>query len=459
MSGTAGRILFDVTQNERGRISTTYKALAKLLRDHGYVVEEYNEFLILPDKISKADVIVFACPNGSKLRTAEINTLRHFVEHGGNLLLLSHAGGDRGLMSNLGVLGDTFGIRFDNTQVIDDRNNLNIKTIPIISDIKDHPIVRNVSRIAYPAGCSLIVERNARGIIFTSETAEPNRAPVLAISKLGKGKVVAMGSYEIFRDDVNGGIDAEDNEKLALGIFEWLTSKEEDEYLSARPATPTISTIRPVRQPRQAAKQSHDTINMEEMKNILARLINLVFDLSKQIDVVSKKVSKVEKDVLDFKRVFVNFAQSMNQQIGVVIPQTTISGEATSRASLERKLKALNAEKKSITDMLAYIERRVVKGAISQEEYKNQTSVLKEKLKGINVKIKEIQAQLEKLETKSKNQSSHEASHEASRDTSNEEINEQEQNSNSSEENSKSDNSKESKNSDDLDETQQNSTT
>ncbi len=403
MSGTTGRILFDVTQNERGRISTTYRALAKLLRDHGYIVEEYNEFLILPDKISKADVMVFACPNGSKLRTAEINTLRHFVEHGGNLLLLSHAGGDRGLMSNLGVLGDTFGIRFDNTQVIDDRNNLNIKTIPIISDIKDHPIVRNVSRIAYPAGCSLIVERNARGIIFTSETAEPNRAPVLAISKLGKGKVVAMGSYEIFRDDVNGGIDAEDNEKLALGIFEWLTSKESDEYLAARSpasaASPTISTIRPARPSRPLAKQSSDTINMEEMKNILARLINLVFDLSKQIDTVSKKVSKVEKDVLDFKRVFVNFAEAMNQQIGVVIPQTTISEDSSSRATLERKLKALNAERKSITDMLSYIERRVVKGAISQEEYKNQTSVLKDKLKTIEIKIKEIQRQLEKIES------------------------------------------------------------
>ncbi|MHA2361536.1 MAG: hypothetical protein ACXAB6_06365, partial [Candidatus Thorarchaeota archaeon] len=94
MSGRRKRVLFDQTQNERGRLDTTYSELGKLLRDNDFDVEPYTEFMIMTKNIKDADVIVFGCPNSSKIRPTEIDALTKFVKQGGGLLLLSLSGGD-----------------------------------------------------------------------------------------------------------------------------------------------------------------------------------------------------------------------------------------------------------------------------------------------------------------------------------------------------------------------------
>ncbi|MFW9966264.1 MAG: hypothetical protein ACFFEA_03850, partial [Candidatus Thorarchaeota archaeon] len=123
MSGRRKLILFDQTQNERGRLDTTYSEFAKMLQDNDFDVEPYTEYMILAKNLENADTLVFGCPNSSKLRPAEIDVLKRYVQNGGGLMLLSLSGGDRGLMNNLSQVSKGFGISFENTAVRDDRNN------------------------------------------------------------------------------------------------------------------------------------------------------------------------------------------------------------------------------------------------------------------------------------------------------------------------------------------------
>ena len=99
MSGRRKLVFFDQTQNERGRLDSTYSELGKLLKDNDYDVEPYTEFMILPKNLENCAVLVLGCPNSSKLRQAEIDALKKFVRNGGGLFLLSLSGGDRGLIT------------------------------------------------------------------------------------------------------------------------------------------------------------------------------------------------------------------------------------------------------------------------------------------------------------------------------------------------------------------------
>lgn len=51
-------------------------------------------------------------------------------EDGGGLLLLSHAGGDRGRRTNMGELASQFAMLFENDQVLDEFHNFGIDNMP-----------------------------------------------------------------------------------------------------------------------------------------------------------------------------------------------------------------------------------------------------------------------------------------------------------------------------------------
>ncbi len=88
MSGRRKKVFFDQTQNERGRLESTYSELGKLLRDNDFDVEAYTEFMILAKNLNGTDVMVFGCPNSSKVRPAEIDVLQKFVKNGGAPLVI-----------------------------------------------------------------------------------------------------------------------------------------------------------------------------------------------------------------------------------------------------------------------------------------------------------------------------------------------------------------------------------
>lgn len=390
MSGRRILVYFDQTQNERGRLDSTYSDLGKLLRDEDYDVEAYTEFMILPKKIENAQIIVFGCPNSSKLRQAEIDALKKYVKNGGGLLLLSLSGGDRGLMNNMSKLAELFGIMFDNTAVKDDRNNAGIPTMPLIKDFTKHAITAGIKDILVPSGCTLKVSGKAKSLAKTSDTADPPIQPVMAISEFGKGRVVCISSYEVFRR--GGGFKNKGNQTLASNAFSWLSRKvpeepeEEPETAKTKGKTP---------KPKTTVQES---IPSKELENTLRRLVNAVFDLQKDISKLDKKMTSVESNIESLRDQFQDFAEKTQAQLGVLIPSKQFKTDDEQTAStIENEIKSLKGEIKSVKQLHDHIEQRRASGAMPEEMYVEQDEKLQIRAKSLTKELKKKQKELEKI--------------------------------------------------------------
>nr|MDO8078462.1 hypothetical protein [Candidatus Freyarchaeota archaeon] len=73
------RVLFDESQKERGRITTSYAALKGVLETEGFQCIRFVDFPITLDKLKNFDVVVFPCPDQSKLQPGEIRAVVDFV--------------------------------------------------------------------------------------------------------------------------------------------------------------------------------------------------------------------------------------------------------------------------------------------------------------------------------------------------------------------------------------------
>jgi len=244
------KIFFDETQKERGKINTNYSMLRDALRGEDFQVDVYNDFP-LAEKSLKCNVLVFACPDGSKLAKNEIEAVVNYVERGGGLLVIGNAGGDRGLRTNMNEVLNKLGIEMLSDQVKDEANNeFKMPTHPVMKDIKDHPICTGVSEIVIVAGCSVRGSSNMRGIAYTSPVAEPPNAPVIVAGEHKKGRVVAVGSYRLF-SNYGAGLSLRNNRTFAMNIFRWLARGETGKSMpptqetTAKPAAAKVANIVP----------------------------------------------------------------------------------------------------------------------------------------------------------------------------------------------------------------------
>jgi hypothetical protein len=393
LSNRRTKILFDQTQNERGRLDSTFSHLGDLLKENDYDIEPYTEFMILAKKIEKAQIVVFGCPNSSKLRPAEIDVLKRYVEKGGGLLLLSLSGGDRGLMNNLSKLAEHFGISFDNTAVKDERNNAGIPTMPIISDITSHPITEDVKNLVYPSGCTLKVSGKAIEIAKTSEMAEPAHQPIVAIIEHRKGRVVCAGSYEIFR--TGGGFDNESNKTFALNVFRWLAG--DVRYVSpSKVAKREKGTASETTTAVESPPVSSTTY--QEMEKTLRRLVNAVFDLQKDVGRVREQVKNVDGNMSKLRDQFQDFAEKTQKQLGIMIPAKQFETEEESRVSeLESDIKAIEKEISSVQQLRDHVEERHSSGAMPTETYTEQSEKLDKRINSLENRLKKKKKELEKI--------------------------------------------------------------
>ena len=389
MSGRRKKVFFDQTQNERGRLDTTYSELGELLRDNDFDVEPYTEYMILLKNLKNVDVMVFGCPNSSKIRSQEIDVLRKFVKEGGGLLLLSLSGGDRGLMNNMSKISEDYGIVFDNTAVKDERNNAGLPTMPIVSDIVSHPVTEDVTDLLIPSACSLRVSGKAKTIAHTSDMAEPPKVPIVAIAEEGKGRVMCIGSYEVFRR--GGGLKHKSNKTFAINAFRWLAG----EVKHTKPSSVA-------REQRGEDDKEADAVSAEqvgEFESTLRRLVNAVFDLQKDIEKVTKHVEKVDDNIEMLRNQFQDFAEKTQDQLGIMIPAKQFkTAEETKSSDLKADLKALDKEIKSVEQLRDHVEQRHASGAMPKETYEEQVEKLDARLASLSKKKGKMEKELEKLE-------------------------------------------------------------
>ena len=392
LSGRRMKICFDQTQNERGRLDSTYSELGQILRDADFDVEPYTEFMILSKNLKDIDVLVFGCPNSSKIRSQEIDALKKFVSNGGGLLLLSLSGGDRGLMNNMSQLTEDFGIVFDNTAVKDDRNNAGLPTMPLIKDMITHPITEDIKDLLIPSACSLRISGKAISLATTADTAEPAKTPIIAIAESGKGRVMCVGSYEIFRR--GGGLKHKGNKTFAVNAFKWLSG----DFQMTKPSS-VVKEQEKQEQGKGAEKV--DTGVSAEYEKTMRRLVNAVFDLQKDIAKVKEDVSSVNSNIEELRNQFQDFAEKTQQQLGVMIPSKQFkTSEEHKTADIETDIKSLKKEIKSVEQLRDHVEQRHASGAMPRETYTEQVEKLDARLKALLKKIEKKEKELEELTPK-----------------------------------------------------------
>jgi len=381
------KVLFDQTQNERGRLDTTYSTLGNLLKDNDFDVEPYTEFMILAKNIKDAEVLVFGCPNSSKLRPAEIDVLTHYVKAGGGLLLLSLSGGDRGLMNNLSKLSKIFGIEFDNTAVKDERTNAGLPTMPFVSNLMAHSCTEDVQDILYPSGCSLKVSGSAVIVASSSDMADPANQPVIAVAEYGKGRVICAGSYEIFRK--GGGLKHAGNKTFAINALKWLSG-------DVRLAKP--SKVARVESEKGAPATEVSPAKLDEMEGALRRLVNAVFDLQKDIGKVGEQVTRVDSNVETLREQFQDFAEKTQQQLGVMIPTKQFKTlEENQEVDLQADIKALQREVQSIQQLKDHIDQRHSSGIMAKDTYDEQVKKLDTRLQNLKNRLKAKKKELKEI--------------------------------------------------------------
>ncbi|MFW9950067.1 MAG: hypothetical protein ACFFKA_08075 [Candidatus Thorarchaeota archaeon] len=220
-------IAFDVAHKPRGKIDENLTEIRDFLNANDFLCYNFLETPITQNSLKGFDILVFVCPDFARITTMEITEINNWVrQDGGGLLLLSHAGGDRGRNSNLSELSQNFGIIFENDQVLDETYNLGMENMPIITAfIPPHPITNSISSICYRSGCSLSVLGNAISIVSSNETSEPFSSALVCVSEPDNGRICAIGSYELFRDRVGGGFSNDEHPSFAYNIFSWLISE------------------------------------------------------------------------------------------------------------------------------------------------------------------------------------------------------------------------------------------
>ncbi len=254
------KILFDISHgfvSVPEPLDTTYWShLISALRSAGHeVVTNQLDF-----NLSGYDVVFLSLP-AEDYTQAELLALQSFVQNGGAVVISAEYNGGFGT-GYLNHVANLFGINFKSNEVFDNQHNdQNINEWPIISDYLSHPTTIGIDQTVIYAGSSLELSGSAYPVAYADTDAyttpplkglaptnalqagifkndpqdqltgldDPNIV-VMAASLYGKGKVWAVGDFNIWADDYSGysaGIDYYDNQELALNVFDWACTPSE----------------------------------------------------------------------------------------------------------------------------------------------------------------------------------------------------------------------------------------
>ncbi len=304
------KIAFDVAHKPRGKLDENLTEIRDFLNANDFMCYNFLETPITQTSLEPFDILVFVCPDFAKITSMEITEINNWVRNdGGGLLLLSHAGGDRGRNSNLSELSQMYGIVFENDQVLDETYNLGMENMPIITSlIPPHPITNSISSICYRSGCSLSVLGNAISIISSNETSEPFSSALVCVSEPDKGRICAMGSYELFRDRLGGGFSNDEHPNLAYNLFSWLISDHRMDLHSSG-AIPDIVTNKPDSEivssdysseiPQSSfLEQKNFNIDFSMKISKKSELVELLKIFQNQVDTIKTTIDKLIKTTL-----------------------------------------------------------------------------------------------------------------------------------------------------------------
>ncbi len=281
------KILFDETQKERGIIFDNFRKLAETLEESGHQIKRLDTFPIKYSEISKHDIFVFLCPDGSKLYGHEVKALLRFVDEGGSIAIFANAGGDRGLNTNLNTLLKHFKMEIVANQLFDYKNfDLKLESNLVVSKFFDHPITEGIKGITLVSSCSITIDKSGIELARTSADSDPPSSTVLAMTSYGLGTVLVCGSY-LMLSDLKSGLKLRDNKKLANNIFNFISvaPSGETEDVTKEEPEPETQSVTTLKQPPVPETHTPDKVDTP---------ISIVQELKQEMKIKEPKVEKTE---------------------------------------------------------------------------------------------------------------------------------------------------------------------
>ncbi|MHA1680198.1 MAG: hypothetical protein ACTSUE_04270 [Promethearchaeota archaeon] len=241
-------ICFESSHNEQVQIEAVqYSGFIDKLVQMNFKIGMVKKAPITVQKLTDYNILIIGNPKERSFTPEEIDEITNFVYQGGGLLLINDQGGDLANRNNLSKVGQPFGLSFNSDILVDKSAELEEdEQLVVTSKFFNHFIMRGIDTIALKSSCSIqIIEGDPRAepnaVAFAMPSAsniswngtnwveiKSPKNVVIAVSKFGAGKVVALGTTRILSSLINKkhGFLAGDNEKVVSNIFAWLVNRE-----------------------------------------------------------------------------------------------------------------------------------------------------------------------------------------------------------------------------------------
>ncbi len=349
------KIGFDITQKERGRIFANYQTVRTILEGEKFVCEELIQFPLTLPVLQTYQIILFPCPDSSKLREDEIAAILQYISLGGHVILLNHAGGDQGRRTNLGALTNQCGISFNNDEILDSSSNLGVDSYPLLKQLTPHPIFNDIEDLCFRIGCSLTITGNTLPLAHTSNQADPPNQAVMGLISYGKGRIFASGSYEMFQDEVKGGVEYSNNAKLLKNLINWLSAPE-----SSPPPEPT-SPIRKIAPPLSeiplANKLARPSVKPKAAKSEgqLHQILKDVQKLKEEHQIILKENTELREKLNIIELNLAEFPNDSSSELKIQVDENNSKLKAQSEM-----ISTLKQELSFLKENVTAIERKLI---------------------------------------------------------------------------------------------------
>lgn len=242
-------ILFDESHSQsqwnKGEIPLIeydYKLAQLLAQEKGFNVSTIKSWKLFKKNLKNKQILILVSPREDLFLPSEIKDILDFVRCGGGVLLLGYYCGDIHHKTNLNEITTNFGITFNYDRVVDKKNYSGSILRIICSPIGSHEIVKGVRNIYVPFPCSLEISFKGEAVLMSSKNSyietpdlvedgiirsyrksDVGPKPIAGVSTYGMGKVVVIGSWQVFTTSSMQHKDCE-NLRFYLNIIKWLAT-------------------------------------------------------------------------------------------------------------------------------------------------------------------------------------------------------------------------------------------
>lgn len=230
-------VILNASKRELFSTNNGYKLLQKRLRGQWKIQSMKDELTL--EKLKGVKLWMTAGPR-EMFTSSEMEILKHYLDEGGNMIVMLGEGGEKKFETNINFLLEDFGITVNTDSVV--RNMYYKYFHPKEALVSNGVLNREISRAAgkavtgmtedensgnnaealtfvYPYGATLSVMKPAAAVLSTGSVCFPLNRPILAFYQ-GKeaGKLAVLGSCHMFSDQY---IDKEENSKILDVLLQW----------------------------------------------------------------------------------------------------------------------------------------------------------------------------------------------------------------------------------------------